>query len=92
MREERRHALRTLPAFRFRDDGMLGSRGEHSATGNRMGRLIGGSLLIQGLVARWMHASLYELRQVSIFGYVRVILGTLGHFLRRRLAPRVKLH
>jgi len=35
--------------------------GELSAVGNLMGRLIGGSLLIQGLIARWMYASLYKM-------------------------------
>jgi len=81
-----------LPRFRFRDYGSLVSLGELSAVGSLMGRLIGGSMLIQGLIARWMYASLYKLHQVSIYGYVRVIFDTLGRFLRRRLEPRVKLH
>lgn len=63
-----------------------------SAVGNLMGRLIGGSLLIEGLIARWMYAMLYKLHQVSIHGYYHVMLDTLGRFLRRRLEPRVKLH
>ena len=57
-----------------------------------MGGLIGGSMLIQGLIARWMYVSLYKLHQVSIHGYVRVVLDTIGRFLRRRMEPRVKLH
>ena len=81
-----------LPIFHFRDYGSLVSLGELSAVGNLMGRLIGGSLLIQGLIARWMYASLYKLHQVAIYGYLRVALDTLGRFLRRRLEPRVKLH
>jgi hypothetical protein len=32
------------------------------------------------------------LHQISIYGYVRVALDTLGRFLRSRLEPRVKLH
>jgi NADH dehydrogenase len=35
---------------------------------------------------------LYKLHQISLHGYVRVALDTIGHFLRRRLTPRVKLH
>ena len=81
-----------LPIFHFRDYGSLVSLGELSAVGNLMGRLIGGSMLIQGLIARWMYASLYKLHQVAIYGYLRVALDTLGRFLRRRLEPRVKLH
>ena len=81
-----------LPHFRFRDFGSLVSLGEVTAVGNLMGRLIGGSMLIQGLIARWMYASLYKLHQLSIHGAWRVVLDTLGRFLRRRMEPRVKLH
>ena len=87
-----RLAGNALPNFRFRDYGSLVSLGELSAVGNLMGRLIGGSMLIQGLIARWMYASLYKLHQVSIYGCLRVAFDTLGRFLRRRLEPRVKLH
>ncbi|MEP7328564.1 MAG: NAD(P)/FAD-dependent oxidoreductase [Betaproteobacteria bacterium] len=78
--------------FRFHDFGSLVSLGELSAVGNLMGRLIGGSLLIQGLIARVMYASLYKMHQVSIHGFVRVAFDTLGRILRERLEPRVKLH
>jgi len=87
-----RLAGQPLPVFHFHDFGSLVSLGELSAVGNLMGRLIGGSLLIQGLIARWMYESLYKLHQISLHGYVRVALDTIGHFLRRRLTPRVKLH
>ena len=49
-------------------------------------------MLIQGLIARWMYATLYKLHQLSIHGYVRVAFDTVGRFLRRRMEPRVKLH
>jgi NADH dehydrogenase len=81
-----------LPEFHFRDYGSLVSLGEVSAVGNLMGNLIGGSMLVQGLIARWMYASLYKLHQISIYGFLRVALDTVGRFLRRRLEPRVKLH
>jgi NADH dehydrogenase len=81
-----------LPEFHFRDLGSLVSLGELSAVGTLMGRLVGGSLLIQGLIARWMYASLYKLHQVAILGYLGVALDTVGRFLRRHTEPRVKLH
>lgn len=87
-----RLAGKPLPEFRFRDFGSLVSLGDLSAVGNLMGRLIGGSMLIQGLIARWMYAALYKLHQVSIYGYARVAFDTIGRFLRRRMEPRVKLH
>ncbi|HKW81504.1 MAG TPA: NAD(P)/FAD-dependent oxidoreductase, partial [Casimicrobiaceae bacterium] len=76
----------------FRDLGSLVSLGELTAVGSLMGGLIGGSMLIQGLIARWMYSSLYKQHQASIHGYLRVALNTIGDFLRRRMKPRVKLH
>ena len=87
-----RLAGRPLPIFRFTDFGSLVSLGELSAVGSLMGRLIGGSLLVQGLIARWMYVSLYKLHQVSIHGYLRVALDTFSRIVRHRLEPRVKLH
>ena len=87
-----RLAGKPLPVFRFRDFGSLVSLGELSAVGNLMGRLIGGSMFIQGLIARAMYASLYKLHQVSIYGFIRVAFDTVGRFLRRRMEPRIKLH
>ncbi len=87
-----RLAGRPLPVFRFTDFGSLVSLGELSAVGSLMGRLIGGSLLVQGLIARWMYVSLYKLHQISIHGYLRVALDTFSRMVRHRLEPRVKLH
>jgi hypothetical protein len=39
-----------------------------------------------------MYASLYKMHQASILGYIGVALDTVGRFLSRRTAPRVKLH
>lgn len=83
---------RPLPEFRFRDYGSLVSLGELSAVGTLMGALIGGSLVVQGLVARAMYASLYKAHQVALHGIPQVILDTAGRFLRGGVAPRVKLH
>ena len=57
-----------------------------------MGSLIGGSMLVQGLIARAMYASLYKLHQRSVYGTLAVVLDTIGRFLRGRVEPRVKLH
>jgi NADH dehydrogenase len=81
-----------LPEFHFHDYGSLVSLGELTAVGNLMGNLIGGSMMIQGLIARWMYESLYKMHQVSLLGVFRVALDTLGRFLRGRVAPPVKLH
>ena len=87
-----RLAGRPLPEFHVSDFGSLVSLGHLSAVGNLMGRLIGGNLFVQGLIARWMYASLYKMHQVSILGWMRVAIDTLSRVVRHRLEPRVKLH
>jgi NADH dehydrogenase len=87
-----RLAGKPLPEFHFVDLGSLVSLGELSAVGSLMGRLIGGSLLIQGLIARWMYASLYKQHQLVILGFAGVVFDTIGRFFRRHTEPRVKLH
>jgi NADH dehydrogenase len=87
-----RLAGKPLPEFHFRDFGSLVSLGHLSAVGNLMGRLIGGNMLVQGLIARWMYASLYKMHQVSILGWLRVAIDSVSRLVRHRLEPRVKLH
>lgn len=81
-----------LPEFTYRDFGSLVSLGHFSAVGNLMGGLIGGSLLVEGLFARFMYMSLYRLHIAALHGYARMVLDTFAHWLRRSTLPRVKLH
>ena len=83
---------RPLPEFTYRDFGSLVSLGHFSAVGNLMGGLIGGSMLIEGLFARFMYMSLYRLHIAALHGYPRMMLDTFAHWLRRTTLPRVKLH
>ena len=81
-----------LPEFTYRDFGSLVSLGHFSAVGNLMGGLIGGSMLVEGLFARFMYMSLYRLHVAALHGYPRMMLDTVAHWLRRTTLPRVKLH
>ncbi|WP_233870740.1 NAD(P)/FAD-dependent oxidoreductase [Paraburkholderia adhaesiva] len=81
-----------LPEFTYRDFGSLVSLGHFSAVGNLMGGVIGGSMLIEGLFARFMYMSLYRLHIAALHGYARMVLDTFAHWLRRTTLPRVKLH
>jgi NADH:ubiquinone reductase (H+-translocating) len=83
---------RPLAEFTYRDFGSLVSLGHFSAVGNLMGGLIGGSMLIEGLFARFMYMSLYRLHIAALHGYPRMVLDTFAHWLRRTTLPRVKLH
>ncbi|MFP6560995.1 NAD(P)/FAD-dependent oxidoreductase [Paraburkholderia sp. B3] len=83
---------RPLPEFTYRDFGSLVSLGHFSAVGNLMGGVIGGSMLIEGLFARFMYMSLYRMHIAALHGYARMVLDTFAHWLRRTTLPRVKLH
>jgi NADH:ubiquinone reductase (H+-translocating) len=82
----------TLTNFRYQDFGSLVSFGDYKAVGSLMGKLIGGSLFIEGLLARIMYVSLYKLHLIALHGYFNVVLDTAARFLKRRTEPRVKLH
>lgn len=77
--------------YRYRDYGSLVSLGKFSTVGNLMGGL-GGSLMIEGFIARMVYLSLYKMHQLALFGLFRVGLLTLSHFFRRSVHPKIKLH
>jgi len=81
-----------LKSYQYRDFGSLVSLGEYSSVGSMMGGLIGGSLMIEGLVAKLMYISLYKLHQLALHGWVKVILDTISRLIHRRTHSIVKLH
>lgn len=83
---------RPLPQFTFKDLGSLVSLGHFSAVGNLMGGLIGGSMFIEGLLARLMYTSLYRMHVMALHGPIRMAVDTVAHWLRSKTNPRVKLH
>jgi NADH dehydrogenase len=81
-----------LRPYRYRDFGSLVSLGEYSTVGNLMGRLLGGSIFIEGLFARLMYVSLYNLHLYALHGFAKTLFDTLARLITRRTEPRVKLH
>lgn len=89
---KRRLTGRSLPTFTYRDHGSLISLGHFETVGNLMGRLVGRSVKIQGLLARLLYLSLYRHHQVALHGFLRMAVDAFAQWLRRRTSPRVKLH
>lgn len=81
-----------LRAFVYRDFGSLVSLGEYSTVGSLMGALVGGSLFIEGLFARFMYVSLYRMHLYALHGFAKVFFDSLARLITRRTEPRVKLH
>lgn len=89
---KRRLAGKPLLPYRYRDFGSLVSLGEYSTVGTMMGALVGGSLMVEGLFARFMYLSLYKLHELALHGAAKVTLDTLARLITRRTEPHVKLH
>ncbi|HEX2830662.1 MAG TPA: NAD(P)/FAD-dependent oxidoreductase [Burkholderiales bacterium] len=88
----RRLAGKPLEPFEYRDFGSLVSMGEYSTVGSLMGKLLGGSLFVEGLFARVMYVSLYRMHLYALHGTAKVLFDLLGRLFTRRTEPRVKLH
>ena len=90
---KRRVAGRTdLPIYTYRDYGSLVNLGRYSTVGSLMGAISGGSMYIEGLFARLMYRSLYQMHLMSLHGMLSVFLHGLARLLSRRTEAKVKLH
>jgi NADH:ubiquinone reductase (H+-translocating) len=78
--------------FRYRDHGSLISFSQYGTVGNLMGNLTGGSLMVEGRLARLFYISLYRMHQVALHGLIRTGLIWLTDKINRALKPRLKLH
>ena len=88
----RRLAGGALKPWRYRDFGSLVSLGEYSTVGSLMGALLGGTLFVEGLFARFMYVMLYRMHLYALHGFAKVLFDTLARMITRRTEPRVKLH
>ncbi len=83
---------RPLEPFKYQDFGSLVSLGRYSTVGNLMGFVVGRSMFIEGLFARFVYRSLYKMHEAALHGGRAVLWRTLISSLSRGPAPSVKLH
>lgn len=81
-----------LPQYIYKDYGSLVNMGEYSTVGNLMGSLMGGSMFIEGFIARIMYQSLYKMHLMALHGFMSTALQTLARIITRRTEAQVKLH
>ncbi|MDX1505122.1 MAG: NAD(P)/FAD-dependent oxidoreductase [Spongiibacter sp.] len=81
-----------LADFAYRDHGSLVSLSNYAAVGNLMGSLRGGSIFVEGWMARMMYISLYRLHQAALYGWLRTLMLLLAGRFNRLWRPRLKLH
>lgn len=81
-----------LPQYIYKDYGSLVNMVEYSTVGNLMGSLMGGSMFIEGFIARLMYQSLYKMHLMALHGFMSTALQTLARIITRRTEAQVKLH
>lgn len=89
--------LQDKPALEYTyvDYGSLINLSRYTTVGNLMGSIAkkwSGSVVIEGLIARFMYFSLYKMHLLALHGPLRVTLTTIANVLSRRAKPRMKLH
>jgi NADH:quinone reductase (non-electrogenic) len=57
-----------------------------------MGFLSGGTLRVEGWLAKMFYLSLYRLHVWALHGFWRMALDTLARLIRSQTEPKVKLH
>jgi NADH dehydrogenase len=88
----RRLAGKAPTPYRYRDFGSLVSLGNYETVGTLMGFIGGGSLRVEGFVAKLFYLSLYRLHIWALHGFWRMALDTLARWIRTQTDPKVKLH
>ena len=81
-----------LQAFAYKDRGSLISLSHYSAVGKLMGGLSGGSLNVEGRIARAAYVSLYRMHQLALHGWFKTMLMALTDKINLLIRPRLKLH
>jgi len=89
---KRKQKRKSLKPFVYADKGSLVSLSKFSTVGSLMGNLVGGSLAVEGRMARFIYTTLYRLHLLGIHGWWKGIgLMLLGR-VNRIVRPKLKLH
>jgi NADH dehydrogenase len=88
----RRLKGKPLPEYVYRDYGSLVALGRFTTVGNLMGSLTGGSIMVEGAIARFVYWSLHKMHQIALHGWFKTALSTYAHFISTPTRARIKLH
>ena len=88
----RRMRGKPLLDYVYRDYGSLVALGRFSTVGNLMGGLTGGSIMIEGALARLVYWSLHKMHEIALHGWIKTSLTTYAHFISTPTRARIKLH
>ncbi|WP_276572988.1 NAD(P)/FAD-dependent oxidoreductase [Marinomonas algarum] len=82
----------TLKSYTYKDYGSLVNLSRYSTVGNLMGNLMGGSMFIEGRMARFVYVSLYRLHLIAIHGWFKATIILAAQKISKVVKPKLKLH
>lgn len=88
----RMQQAKPLKHFTYQDKGSLVSLSRFSTVGSLMGNLIGGTMAIEGRIARFIYTSLYRMHLIGIHGWGKATFLMLVGRVNRIVRPKLKLH
>ncbi len=81
-----------LKEYVYKDYGSLVNLSRYSTVGNLMGNLMGGSMFIEGRIARFVYVSLYRLHLIAIHGWLKATIIMMAQKIGKVVKPKLKLH
>ncbi|MFI8620709.1 MAG: NAD(P)/FAD-dependent oxidoreductase [Marinomonas sp.] len=81
-----------LKDYLYKDHGSLVNLSNYSTVGNLMGNLMGGSMFIEGRIARFVYISLYRLHLIAIHGWFKATIVMAAQKIGKVVKPKLKLH
>jgi NADH:ubiquinone reductase (H+-translocating) len=78
--------------YLYKDHGSLVNLSRYSTVGSLMGNMVGGSMFIEGRLARFVYISLYRMHQIAIHGWLKACLIMAAQKIGKVTKPKMKLH
>lgn len=82
----------TLKEYVYKDYGSLVNLSNYSTVGSLMGNLTGGSMFVEGRIARFVYISLYRLHLIAIHGWLKATVIMAAQKIGKVVKPKLKLH
>ncbi|MBR7889947.1 NAD(P)/FAD-dependent oxidoreductase [Marinomonas sp. A79] len=81
-----------LKEYQYKDYGSLVNLSRYSTVGNLMGNMTGGSMFVEGRIARFVYVSLYRLHLIAIHGWLKATVIMAAQKIGKVVKPKLKLH
>lgn len=81
-----------LKEYIYKDHGSLVNLSRYSTVGSLMGNLMGGSMFVEGRIARFVYVSLYRLHLIAIHGWFKATIIMAAQKIGKVVKPKLKLH